>query len=84
LGVGADLHQCDVGEPCRLELADPGEVPPEVGPARHLCGHVLLPHCPDAISNDAGTGSSALTLQPPVNQRNCSIARRTAACSSGS
>ena len=29
----------------------------------------------DTASNDAGTGSSALTLQPPVNQRNYSIAR---------
>ena len=33
-----------------------------------------------ASSNDAGTGSSALTLHPPVNQRNWSIARFTAIC----
>jgi hypothetical protein len=38
----------------------------------------------DATSNDAGTGSSALIRQPPVNQRNCSIARLIAIGSSGS
>src|SRR5215218_1941602 len=49
LGVGADLDQGDVGEPGRLELADPGEVPPEVGTARHLGGHVLLADRPGRL-----------------------------------
>ena len=38
----------------------------------------------DAASNEAGTGSSALTLQSPVNQRNWSTARFNATLGSGS
>jgi hypothetical protein len=61
LGIPADLHQRDVGEPGRFELADPGDVPLEVGTARHLPGNVPWRTVRDATSNDAGTGSSAST-----------------------
>ena len=37
-----------------------------------------------APANPAVVGRSALTDQPPANQRNCSCARRTAVSSSGS
>ena len=67
-----------MGEPGRFELADPGDVPLDVGThgiwVATSSSRTVLAAC----SNDAGTGSSALTRQPPVNQRNCSIARLTA------
>ena len=74
-----DLHQGDVGEAGRLELANPGDVALDVGTARHLAADTSSSRTVlDACSNDAGTGSSALTLHPPVNQRNWSMARFTA------
>jgi hypothetical protein len=70
LGVPTNLHQRDVCEPGGLESAYPGDMLLDVGPQGIWLDTSSSRTVFDAASNDAGTGSSAFTLQLPVNQRN--------------